>query len=380
KPIEADLSWSRGTIMVAFSIFTLVAGVTAPFIGRLIDQYGARKVIIIGAIVFGSALISLRFMSSLWHLYVAHAILGIGSVALGHIAQGTVVSNWFKRRRGLAIGIMSTGVGIGGFTLSPLIGGYLIPNLGWRTSYLILGILVLATLLPLASLVIRSKPADMGLFPDGAEITPDSTPIGNVPAPKSGDMTLKLALATSTFWLIAVSFLTSSFSQSSVLQSEVNYLTDIGFPLALVATVHGMVGLGSAIGKFGFGWLCDRIAPKYSAVLGHLLIIGSIVTLLNLQPTSPPFLLWLYVACLGLGLGSWLPTMSMLVSTNFGLASYGAIIGMVSLAQGLGSSSGPLVANLIHDAWGQYRPAFIVALFLFGIGVPAILLVRRPKH
>jgi MFS family permease len=299
---------------------------------------------------------------------------------MGHITQSTIVSRWFQKKRGFALGLMSTGVGIGGFTLAPIIGVALIPNLGWRMSYLALAIITWITIIPLALFVIKAKPSDMGLNPDGvthagvtipSKLTVPQTPLG---------LTFKETLATSTFWLIALSFLTSAFSQATILQSEVVYFTDSGIPLAFASTLHGFVGLGSAVGKFIFGWLCDHIDPKYAAVIGHVLIIVAVLLLLNMKSDSSAIVLWLYVGIFGLGMGSWLPTMAMLVNLNFGLVAYGVIIGMISLAQSLGSSTGPLVSNIVHDATGTYRIAFIVSMALYAIAIPAMLLARRPKH
>jgi len=378
KPLQSDLGWSRGTIMAAFTIFLLVTGVTSPFIGRIIDRYGAKKAIFIGALVSGLALASLGLLNDSWHFYLAYAVIGIGQAAMGPVAQSSIVSNWFKKKRGFAIGVMSTGIGAGGFTLAPIIGGYLIPNLGWELSYIVLAIITWALVIPLALFVIKTKPAEMGLYPDGLAI-PETTKSNKNLNPATEGLTLRMALATSAFWLIAVSFLTTAFSQVGVTQSQVNHLGDIGFSTTLAATIHGFVGLVSGIGKFGFGWLCDRIAPKYAAALGHSLIAAGILILVNLKPTSPSILIWLYVIIFGMGLGAWLPTMSILTSTNFGLVSYGAIFGMMTLAQSIGASIGPLIAGTIYDTAQSYHSVFIIFLALYAIAIPTMLLVRRPK-
>jgi len=316
-------------------------------------------------------------MNNLWYFYGGYTIIGVGIAATSLVPATAVVSNWFKKHRGTAIGIMSTGVGAGGLVLAPFIGSYLIPTFGWRASYLTLALLTWI-IIPLALLVIRTKPADMGLYPDGMQ-APEVVSETKAPPSAPEGLSLKMALATSGFWLIAVSFLTSGFSQIGTLQSQVPHIMDIGFPLATAATALGGVGLGSLVGKFVFGWLCDHIQAKYALCIGLGLQLAALIILISVGPASPLSIIWLYAIIFGLGVGSWLPTMSMLISTNFGLASYGAIFGMINLAQSIGTATGPLMAGFMYDAMNTYHEAFIIFLILYIVAIPAILAVRRPK-
>jgi MFS family permease len=352
-------------------------GAAAPLIGRMVDRHGARKVIATGGLIGGLGYASLNPMTSIWQFYSSYAAIGIGMSAIMSIPSSAVVSNWFEKRRGLAIGIMSTGVGVGGLTLAPLIGGYFIPHFGWRASYLVLaGFMVLV--IPVALLVIKTKPADMGLYPDGRK-SPESVATNEVLLPPSTGSTLKMALVTSTFWLIVICFLIGGFSRIGLMQNQVPYMEDIGFPVATAAATLGIVGLGSAIGKFVFGWLCDRIPAKYAGAIGLGLHAVSIVMLINIDPTTPLIVIWLYSLIMGIGVGGWLPTLSMLISTNFGLASYGTIFGMAILIHNIGTATGPLMAGYMYDTMNTYHWAFIIFLALYAIAIPAILLLRRPK-
>ena len=361
--------------MLALTIFFLIGGVSAPYVGRLVDRYGAKKVLALGAFLTGLGFVLLSLVQTLWHFYGAYIIVGVGMAATGMVPATAVVSNWFEKRRGTAIGIMSAGIGAGGFALAPLIGVYLIPNFGWRVSYFALA-LITWLIIPLVLLVIRTKPADMGLYPDGRQ---DSEAMAEASPSASEGLSVKMALATTSLWLIAVSFLANGFSEVGLLQSQVPYLVDVGFPLATAATAYGVVGLWSLIGKFGFGWLCDRVQAKYACAIGFGVQLVGIIILMNVRPAAPAALLWLYVVVIGFGVGSWLPTMSMLISTNFGLAAYGILFGMITLAQSIGSSTGPLMAGYMYDATGSYHWAFIIFLSLFAIAIPTILVVRRPK-
>jgi MFS family permease len=378
KPLQDDLGWGRGDITIAWTIHLLISGIASPFVGRLISRYPAKWVIISGAIVVGLGFSWLSLMSQLWTFYLGYAIIGAGMATMGIVPASTIVSNWFQKRRGTAVGIMSAGIGAGGFALSPLIGGFLIPDFGWRIAYRVIAILAVALVIPLATLVIKFRPADKGLYPDGESVSAVARPAENQPPVMRG-LTLKAALATSAFWLITISFLVGNFIQAGVLQTQVPHLDDIGFPVALAAGALGAVGFGSTIAKFIFGWLCDRMPPKYAWSIGITLQAGSLLILMSVKPTTPVAIIWLYAILMGLSAGAWLPTMSMLVSTSFGLGAYGTIFGVASFFQSIGVATGPLMMGYMFDTMGDYRLAYIIILALHAIALPTALAVRRPK-
>lgn len=377
RELQGAMGWGRGEIMAGFTILYLVVGGTAPFIGRVVDRYGARRVIATGALIAGLGFIWLSRLDGLWQFYTGYAIIGAGITAMGQVPTSAVVSNWFKKKRGLAIGIMAMGVGGGGFAMAPLIAGYLIPTFGWRDSYMILAFIVWAVVIPVVLLVLKMRPADMGLNPDGVPDEPVTE--GKKPAIVSGGLSLRMAVAVPAFWLISLSFFFSTMSHTAILQNQVPHLEDIGFPVAAAAAALGTVGLCSAVAKLAFGWLCDRILPRYACVIGLGMQVVGVAMLLGIRAESSPALVWAYAIVMGLGVGSWLPTMSMLTSSTFGLAAYGAIFGMVSLAQGVGTAAGPLIAGTMFDIMNTYNWAFILFIALYAIAIPAVLAVRRPR-
>ncbi|GAI50189.1 unnamed protein product, partial [marine sediment metagenome] len=168
-------------------------------------------------------------------------------------------------------------------------------------------------------------------YPDGIE-GPEDAAEAQASLSATTGLSLKMALGTSAFWLIAVTFLVNGFSALGVNQNQVPHLQDIGFPLATAASALTGIGLGSAIGKFVFGWLCDQIPAKYACAISFVLLAVGTIIFMSVKPGSPVAIIWLYAIILGLGAGGWLPTMSMMINTNFGLTSYGAIFGMITLA------------------------------------------------
>ncbi|OGO21875.1 MAG: hypothetical protein A2144_04785 [Chloroflexi bacterium RBG_16_50_9] len=375
-PLQAAMGWSRGEIMAAFTIFLMCMGTSGTLAGRMVDRYGARKVIPVGAFVITIGLAVLSRMDSLWQYYIIYAVIGISSAAIGIVTLSCVVSHWFSKRRGMAIGIMSMGVGASGVIFAPLIAVILLPNLGWSHTYLALAAIFGAVAIPLSLFVIKNKPADLGLFPDGMEAH-DTVSIAAASAAAAEGSSLKTALATPAFWLIASSVILTH-AHAGISQSVVPHLGDLGFPAGIAASTISITSITSTSSMFFFGWLCDRIPVKFACVIGLGAMALGILILINVEPESPVWMVWLYAVIFGFGMGSWMPTMSMLTSTSFGLASYGAIFGMMTLFQNLGGAGGPLLAGYLFDVMNTYHWAFIIILGLVLLAVPLVMLVRRP--
>lgn len=379
KPIQADLGWDRGAIMLGNTVWFLFLGFACPPVGRLVDRHGVRIVIAAGAVLTGLGFMILSLMNDLWLFYASYALTGIGMAAVGQVPASAVASNWFIRRRGLAIGIVSMAVGVGGFVLSPLLGGWIIPAFNWRMGYLFLALFTWALLLPLAIFVVRTRPSDKGLLPDGA-VCEEITDQDNQPSITIGGMSLKTAMSTTDFWLIAACFFLHQIAVNGSMQTNAPYLSDIGFSAAIVASLVGLMGMMSAIGKFGFGWICDWIEARYSLTVGLSLQLIAMIIMLNIHPQSSKTILVIYSVVLGLGIGSWLPTMSILVSSNFGLIAYGSIFGIMSLVNSTGSALGPMVSGFIYHAAGTYRWVYLIFLILYVVSIPLILLVKKPPQ
>ncbi len=375
-PLGRDLGWGRGDVMAGFTVFFLATGLFAPQVGRIVDRHGARVVMALGAVVAAAGFVVLSSVTVLWQFYLGYAIVGLGMAGTGQIPTSAVVSNWFQKRRGTAVGFMASGIGVGGIALSPLLGTWLLPHLGWSHSYLVLGALCALVIAPLAIFVIRTTPSEKGLVAFGAENV--AAAFGHRKEQPVDGVSLKVATGTVAFWLIVATYLLSHFAQVGAVQNQVPFLEDAGFSMAVSAGALGAVGLCSAFGKFGFGWLCDRIQAKYALAIGLSLQLGSIVVLMSIGPGSPAAMAWLYAVMIGLGLGSWLPTMSMLTSGYFGLANYGAIFGAFTIPYAVGSALGPLAAGRLYDSSGSYAGVFVLFLVFFAVSIVSILVCRRP--
>ncbi|MFC1580312.1 MFS transporter [Thermodesulfobacteriota bacterium] len=377
KPLQTDFQWSRSTIMGAFTCLYLALAVTSPLTGKAVDRLGAKSVMALGGAFMALGYALLFVLQSPLGFYIGNIIVGIGGSATGPIPATAVVSDWFRQKRGLAIGIMSMGVGVGGLVLAPLLGGFIIPGLGWRAGYLSISILACTTI-PLALLVIKKREKDHVAAPiAGREEAPVRK---DRQISFTDDFSLRDALLSPALWLIATAIFLSQIALVGSIQSQVPYLQDIGFPVTTAATALGGIGLVSAFSKLFFGWLCDLIKPKYACAIGVFFMAVGTCILMFIETSSPLLIIWMYSLAMGFGGGSWLPIYSMIVSTSFGLASYGAIFGVVTLIQNVGVSIGPLFAGYIYDTTDGYHWSFVIFMVLYAVAIPTVLAVRRPKR
>ena len=378
RPLQEEFGWTRAGIMTANMISSLVRGIGVILIGRMIDRFGPKQIMVVGSVVVGLGLGLVSTMNNLWQFYIYYGLAGIGFGGMGFIPVTGLLFKWFRKRRGMAIGVSGVGIGVGSFVMAPLLGGFIIPHFGWRAAFLILGLVPIIVFIPLVLLLVKESPEVIGLQPDGIKKTSaEDTSVSNR-GYRSG-LSLRQALKTSAFWLMAIPGATFSFATMGIIQNQVVHLTDIGFSAVIAASVVGIVGITNSAGRFSFGLACDRIRPKYVRVIVVSLMVVGILMFMNLKSSSPMLMVWLYTVIMGFGLGGWMPTMSLLVSSSFGMVAFGTIFGIVTMFNMLGSSIGPLFAGYIFDVRGSYYVAFVTFLILYILTLAATLLIRQPK-
>ena len=375
-PVADWFGWSRGEVTLGFTCLMVAMAVTSPVVGRLTDNRGPRQVLIIGTIVLSLSLALLSKTSSLWSYCLLHAGLGMGMTLLGAIPVSVLIRSWFHRLQGTMQGLAFIGIGFGGFVFGPVIGNYLIPNLGWQRTYLVMGLLSLVIMALVILFLVRDRPQQKGLSPYGSEAA--RTAGGREPELlKTPGLGLKEALGTSAFWLIALTAAVYGMGLTGGLQNQVDILTQPGrgFTVADATLAVSIVGLASAAAKFGFGYLCDRIDPKYTTAMAYAFAAGSLAALTLAAST---YHLWLYGIFLGLAMGGWAPNMAMLAGNYFGLKQYGAILGSIHLVFMLGEAVGPLMVGLVYDHTGAYSPILITISVLCAASIPLIILIKKP--
>ncbi len=302
-PIIAEYGWDRGLVAGAFSFGFLVSAFVGPFVGRLMDIKGPRVVVEIGVVflVLGLGLGALA--REPWHFYLTLGLLvGLGGNFLGYGIHSQFLPNWFVQRRGLAIGIAFSGVGLGSIILMPWM-QIVIAGDGWRQACLWYALLAAVVLFPL-NLLLRKRPQDIGLLPDGeatAGATGHVARLSNIvdPAWAATEWTLARALRTARFWWISLGYFCGLYAWYAVQVHQTKYLTEIGIAPTEAAWALGLVALVGVPGQIVFGHASDRIGREWAWAIGCLGFAICFAALIALQAAPTPVLLYAMVLAQG---------------------------------------------------------------------------------
>jgi len=377
-PILDEFGWDRGVTAGAFSFGFLVSAVLSPFIGRLMERRGPRVVIEAGVGVMTAGFLLATLVRQPWHLYATLGMLvGAGGNCLGYTAHALFLPNWFVRRRGLAMSLAFSGVGVGSIIVLPWL-QTIIASDGWRAACWTAGLLVLALLAPL-NLLLRWKPEELGLEPDGDRSSHDVAVASrrtNVVDPDwvAVDWTLARALRTARFWWIVVGYVTGMFAWYAVQVHQTKYLVEIGFGASDAAWALGFVSFAAIPGQIGFGHLSDRIGREWIWTVGCAGFAVCYLALLLMAHAPTPTLLYLMVASQGVLGYSLTSVIGAIPAEIFEGRHYGTIFGTLMLAAIAGGAAGPWVTGLLHDGTGNYTLAFWIAIGCCALSSMAIWL------
>jgi MFS family permease len=372
--LSDEYSWSRGQISLAYSLSMLAFAVSQPFVGRILDRFGAKRIIIPAVLVFGASFASLSLLTpTLAHFYAVFLLMGVVGGGTTSIAYFGVLSRWFVKRRGIVLGLALAGNGLSAFTM-PSLAQFLVDSVGWRQAYQALGLMTVIATIPLVALLLRDSPQSMGLEPDGqptTDISPKSESEGQLP-PKSG----REAIRTSTFWLIVIPFLLLSTALVGCMTHLVPMLTDRGIALQTAALATSVLGGATMIGRITVGYLLDRFfAPRVAMAFFVLGLFG--VFLLWSEVTGT--LVFLGAFAIGLA-ASADTTLPYLVTKFFGLKSFGEIFGLVVACNVIGWMAGPVILGFAFDWMGSYTTMLgvLMIVLLVAVGLIGLLAVRHP--
>src|SRR6195256_2223381 len=374
-PIITEFGWERGITAGAFSFGFLVSGPVSPLIGRMMDRAGPRAVMELGVALMAAGLLLAPLTTQPWHLYLTIGVMvGAGSVCLGYSGQSQFLPNWFNRRRGLAMGLAFAGVGIGSVTLLPWV-QHMIEQAGWRTASTAMGIVVLVVLAPI-NLLLRKRPEDIGLLPDG-DAAPSATsakPVSNIVDPvwAATDWTLSRALRTARFWWIALGFFCGLYVWYAVQVHQTQFLLDIGFSPGVAVWALGIVSLLGIPGQILLGHLSDRIGREWiwaASCMGFAICFGALIALKFFPTLMLVYVMVLAQGALGYGLTS---VMGAVVLEIFQGRQFGGIFGCIMLAGLAGGAAGPWATGFLHDVTQSYTIAFAIGIAVSALSAFAI--------
>jgi MFS family permease len=367
KPLMHEFHAGRAAVSLAFTLHLIVGAISVPFVGLLIDRYGARRVILPATAMFGCALLLAKVLSaSISHFYFFYVSLGLLLSGLGPVPYGSVISRWFDRHRGMALGLMMFGIGSGAMIMPPL-AQQLIARFGWRNSYAILGSAVLLISIPVVAILLKEKPQGLGLLPDGA-LPANSTDTGEADAV---GLSAYDAWHSRTFWFMVCAFFLVAASVQGCVVHMAAMLTDRGITVQTAALGSSLVGAALLVGRVGTGYLLDRFFAPY---LAAVFFGGAAVGIGLFWIGSGTALAFVGASLVGLGLGAEVDIIAYLISRYFGLRCFGKIYGFALGAFLLAGALGPLLMGAGFDLTGSYH-APLAALFLSTL-VAAVLMTR----
>ncbi len=348
KPLEAAFNWSRTEISLALTICTYVIVIMAPIIGDLIDRFGARRVLLTSMAFLGFAVAGLSQLNgSLWLLYSLFLIIALAGSGTIPTTFSRALLSWFDRKRGLALGIALSGIGVAGIILPPLI-QHTISTAGWRVTYLGMSAAVLLLAWPVVFFLFRDHPASMGLLPDGDQGAErgDTAEPAAVPG-----LSFKEAFKSKVFWLILVAFVLMGLGGTGVIIHFAAMMTDRGMTPAAAALLFSLFGLAIIVGRVSCGYLVDRFFAPHVAV-GFTL--GPVIGIALLALDSGTSTVQVAIVLMGLGFGAEFDLLSYFISRYLGLRVYGKIYGLMYSGFSLGAGLGPLLMGLSYDRLGSY--------------------------
>ena len=380
-PILDEFGWNRGTIAATFSIGFIVSTLATPAIGSMMDRWGPRVVVPVGAVLTGLGLMAATFASLPWHFYLTLGVMVVGgTIFMSYMGHTMFLPHWFDRRRGLAIGLTFSGVGVGSIIMFPWM-QFAIDTVGWRQSLWITAIVLIAVLVPLNIIFQRHRPGDLGLLPDGAAAELPSNDAAE-PAPQSDgivdrawtetEWTLSLAVRTTRFWWLALTFFSGLHAWYAVQVHQTRYLIDVGISAKAAAVALGLVGLTGIGGQIAIGHLSDRIGREWAWSLALAGFLASYVCLLILGQWPSRWLMYVMVGLqgfLGYGLAS---VYASVPAELFAGRRYGVIFGVLGIASGFGAAFGPWATGILFDIQGGYGQAFGIAIVMCAVSIYAM--------
>ncbi|HEX9975821.1 MAG TPA: MFS transporter [Dehalococcoidales bacterium] len=387
KPIATELGFNRAATSIAASIGRLEGGIEGPLSGWITDRFGPRWIVLFGVFIIGLSLMLMYFVSSMWaFLVVWGVILGTGANIGTSVPVDAAISNWFVKKRGLALGTKMVFSGLSGVVVLPLI-AWLITTHGWRVTCLVGGVVMLVIGLPLSWFFLKShRPEYYGLLPDGATVKEDTTKTEHMidrgvkyaAEVKEVEFTLRQAMRTPSYWLLIVANAVHSLAMPVMSIHAIPFLTDRGIdPIKAAGMMSIFVGVSIPF-RFIGGFFVDRIKLerlRFIVAGAYLLQALGFVTFL-LSPTMNMIYVWFVLYGIGMGVGF---VMSPMRARYFGRKAFGSIQGTsMAFATPVGVIA-PIYAGWVYDTTGSYTTAFVVVAGLLAAACVLMAFVVPPK-
>ena len=359
KPLAAEFGWSREAISSGFAIAAVTLGIVSPLLGRWIDRFGPRRIILCCMSIYGCAIVSLSLLhAGIWQFYLTCFVLGLVGNGAAHLAFSRSISTWFQRRLGTALAFVMAGAGLGAMIL-PVVAQSVISQFGWRAAYASLGGLALLLGLPLSWRYIRER---------------GSTGNNTAPVAHSG-VTWQQGLRSYAFWIITALLFVSSISMNGAVTHLSALLTDRGLTAGRAALCASILGGSSLLGRIVVGWLLDRFfGPRVALAINLITALG--IFLLARATSFPEGCL--AAALIGVGAGGEAAITPYLLTRYFGLRAFSTLYGVTWTFYAAAGAIGPVLLGRAFDATGSYSSLLII--LAAALGLAAIMNLLLPRY
>ena len=385
KPLHADFGWSRSAMAAVQTIARVTEALIAPLIGPVIDRYGPRILMPIGAIIVGLAMLAITQMTAIWQFYLLRGVISaIGFTLMGGLVTDVAVNNWFIKKRGRALAIGRIGSNLSNIIFTPVT-VFVIAASGWQTMFYIFAVVTWLVVLIPSVILMRRRPEDMGLYPDGIQLSATElrsrenglqNPTGEVSSPREPVWSRREVLKTSSFWLLALAFGINSMAFQGINISLAPYIQDLGYSEAMLASVMTFRAIMAAVALLFVGFIAEHANRVIIRIIPFIIQATAVFLLIF---AGQPLFLWLAIAFYGMGLSGIVVIQEVLWANNFGRLSLGMVRSLAFLVVFGFGASGPIAINAVFDILGSYHPAFYTIIALFGVSATAMGLVRPPK-
>ena len=370
--IQDEFSASRFLVSLTVSVMILTAGLYSPLMGYILDRFSIRKVLTVGAVIYGLGLTLLSVVQSFYQfLFIYGALVSLGMVIFGNLSTSKLISNWFRDKIGAALGYAAIGLSFSGVIIPP-IAVFLISNFTWRGAYFIFGIFVLVVCSYCAYKFIIDKPEDVNQHPDGKIDIDTSEEVA-----KSETITFNEILSKRVFWILTIIFTLQLSANLGVYTHIPIYSQDLGFSPIQASWIFSVAAFNAALGKIIFGNLLDRLGAKKTILVSlffHGLGIATLIFADNL------LLLLFSVIVMGLGLGGTIPLMNSTFAIAFGSSNFGKARGLVGpFMVPMQITAAPL-SGWLYDTFGNYTLAFSINVVLCIVAGIVVLFLNLPDR
>ena len=367
---RSQFGWTQTTRRVSASLSSFV-------VGRLIDRYGPRIFIPVSALAIGLCLFLVSRATSPWHIIVLFGVVGVSGLATPNgIVTSVPVAKWFLRKRGKALAIATTGLGIGGIVFLPFT-QFLISNLGWRGAWSALALIFFFIAAPISLIFLRRQPEDMGLVVDGDKVSPDHSDTGKENPLVEIQWTVKEALHTGALWKLMFVFAVTGMAQGGASVHRIPYWIERGFDAHIVSYAFSADAAGAATMALISGWLADRFPIRYIAGISF---VGFTVAIFLMICGFDAVFLFASTITFGLSVGAGMVVHSYIFASYFGREFLGAIRGIVMPVNLISAGLGAPIVGYMHDGMGTYTSAWGLLISLYAIGALVVVTVTPPKH